>query len=57
MAITAADIAAAAKTLAGRVLRTPTLYAPRLSALTGAEIFIKYENLQATGSLRIAARW
>jgi len=50
--ITAADIAAAAKTLQGRVLRTPTLAAPRLSALTGAEIFIKYENLQATGSFK-----
>ncbi len=50
--ITAADIDAAAKTLEGRVLRTPTLYAPRLSALTGAEIFIKYENLQATGSFK-----
>ena len=38
--------------LEGRVLRTPTLHAPRLSALTGAEIFIKYENLQATGSFK-----
>lgn len=50
--ITAADIDAAAKTLEGRVLRTPTLHAPRLSALTGADIFIKYENLQATGSFK-----
>jgi threonine dehydratase len=40
MSVTPADIAAAAKTLEGRVLRTPTLHAPRLSALTGAEIFI-----------------
>ena len=52
MAIAAADINAAAKTLEGRVLRTPTLQAPRLSALTGAEIFVKYENLQATGSFK-----
>jgi threonine dehydratase len=49
---TLADIEAAARIIAGRVLRTPTLYAPRLSALTGAEIFIKYENLQATGSFK-----
>ncbi len=50
--ITASDIAAATKTLQGHVLRTPTLYAPRLSALTGAEIFVKYENMQATGSFK-----
>jgi threonine dehydratase len=47
-----ADIQSAARTIAGHVLRTPTLYAPRLSALTGAEIFVKYENMQATGSFK-----
>jgi threonine dehydratase len=52
MTVRVEDIRAAAKTLAGRVLRTPTLYAPRLSALTGAEIFVKYENMQATGSFK-----
>ena len=33
-------------------MRTPSLYSPRLSALTGAELCIKYENLQATGSFK-----
>jgi len=28
------------------VLRTPLLAAPPLSALTGAEVYVKYENLQ-----------
>jgi len=34
------------------VLRTPMLSAPRLSALTGAEVFVKYENLQVTNSFK-----
>src|SRR6266516_5451400 len=34
------------------MLRTPLLPAPRLSALTGAEVHIKYENLQVTGSFK-----
>ena len=36
----------------GVVLRTPFLPAPRLSLLTGAEVFVKYENLQATSSFK-----
>ena len=36
----------------GHVLRTPMLPAPRLSALTGAEVFVKYENLQVTNSFK-----
>lgn len=52
MAITLADIEAARRTLAGQVLRTPMLPAPRLSALTGAEVFVKYENLQVTNSFK-----
>jgi threonine dehydratase len=34
------------------VLRTPLLAAPPLSALTGAEVFVKYENLQVTNSFK-----
>ena len=34
------------------MLRTPLLPAPPLSALTGAEIFVKYENLQVTNSFK-----
>jgi threonine dehydratase len=47
-----ADIEAARKVLAGQVLRTPMLAAPRLSALTGAQVFVKYENLQVTNSFK-----
>lgn len=50
--VTLADIEAARKTIAGHVLRTPLLPAPPLSALTGAEVFVKYENLQVTNSFK-----
>lgn len=50
--ITLSDIEAAARTLAGQVLRTPMLPAPRLSELTGAKVFVKYENLQVTNSFK-----
>jgi threonine dehydratase len=46
------DVEAAARAIAGEVIRTPMLPAPKLSALTGAEVSIKYENLQATGSFK-----
>lgn len=50
--ITLTDIQAAQTIIEGRVLRTPMLPAPRLSELTGAEIFVKYENLQVTNSFK-----
>jgi threonine dehydratase len=46
------DVFAATKLISGRVLRTPTLPAPKLSQLTGAQVFVKYENLQVTGSFK-----
>jgi threonine dehydratase len=50
--VSLADIELAWRTMAGHVLRTPLLPAPPLSALTGAEIFVKYENLQVTNSFK-----
>jgi threonine dehydratase len=52
LSLTLADIEAARRVIAGHVLRTPMLPAPRLSALTGAEVFVKYENLQVTNSFK-----
>ncbi len=46
------DIRDAALLIDGVLLRTPFLPAPRLSALTGAQVFVKYENLQATSSFK-----
>ncbi len=52
MSVTLADIEAARRTIAGRVSRTPMLAAPKLSALTGAEVFVKYENMHVTNSFK-----
>ena len=52
MTVTIADIEAARRVIAGHVLRTPVLAAPPLSALTGAEVYVKYENLQVTNSFK-----
>jgi threonine dehydratase len=46
------DIRHAARQIDGVVMRTPFLPAQRLSQLTGAEIWVKYENLQATSSFK-----
>jgi threonine dehydratase len=50
--VTLADIEAARATIGGHVLRTPMLAAPPLSALTGAQVYVKYENLQVTNSFK-----
>jgi threonine dehydratase len=50
--VTLADIEEARRTIAGHVLRTPLLPAPPLSALTRADVYVKYENLQVTNSFK-----
>jgi threonine dehydratase len=52
LTITIKDIEAARGVIKGAVLRTPMLPAPRLSALTGADVYVKYENLQVTNSFK-----
>jgi threonine dehydratase len=52
ISVTLAHIEAARRAIAGHVLRTPMLPAPRLSGLTGADVFVKYENLQVTNSFK-----
>jgi len=46
------DIRAAAGRIAGAVEHTPCLHSRTLSKLTGAEIFLKFENLQFTASFK-----
>jgi threonine dehydratase len=50
--VTLADIEAARRAIAGHVVRTPMLPAPKLSALTGASVRVKYENMQVTNSFK-----
>jgi len=52
MTVTLADIEAARRKLVGAILRTPMLPAPKLCGLTGAEVYVKYENLQVTNSFK-----
>ncbi len=50
--LTIADVRAAAERIAGSVVRTPTLHSKTLSAIAGAEIWLKFENLQFTASYK-----
>ena len=43
----------AAKILQGNVLRTPLVYSPTFSKMTGTEVYLKLENLQKGGSFKI----
>ncbi|MDN7025259.1 threonine ammonia-lyase [Methanoculleus sp. FWC-SCC1] len=43
----------AAARLHGRVIHTPLTYSPSFSRMTGAEVFLKLENLQKTGSFKV----
>ena len=52
MPVTAQSIHAAAAVLAGEVIDTPCLYSRTLSAITGAEVYLKFENLQFTASFK-----
>ena len=47
-----ADVDAAARRLAGQVQDTPCLASRTLSEITGAEVFLKFENLQFTASFK-----
>jgi len=49
---TFADIQAAAARIRGHVAVTPCVHAVTLSAITGAEVFLKFENLQFTASFK-----
>jgi threonine dehydratase len=46
------DVRKAAARIKGRVLRTPTIGSAVLSRLTGADIVLKLDNLQAVGSFK-----
>jgi threonine dehydratase len=46
------DVIAAHELVKGAILHTPTLQAPLLSKLTGAIIYVKYENLQVTNAFK-----
>ena len=50
--ITLGDVRAAADRIKGAVVRTPTLHSRTLSQMTGADIWLKFENLQFTAAYK-----
>ena len=52
MSVSLDDIRAAAGRIAGAVERTPCLHSRTLSRLTGADVWLKFENLQFTASFK-----
>ena len=50
--ITLADIQAAAKVLEGQIERTALRHSKTLSAITGAEVWVKFENRQFTAAFK-----
>ena len=52
MTVTLKDIEAAAKVIAGQVVQTPCLHSRTLSEITGAEVYLKFENHQFTASFK-----
>ena len=50
--VTLDDIRGAAQRIAGAVESTPCVHSRTLSQLTGAEVFLKFENLQFTASFK-----
>ncbi|QUD86259.1 threonine ammonia-lyase [Phenylobacterium montanum] len=52
MTLTFAQIEAAAARLAGQIERTPCRHSKTLSKITGAEVWVKFENLQFTAAYK-----
>jgi len=52
MTVTFADIQAAAAAIKGHVERTPMRHSKTLSDITGAEVWVKFENLQFTAAFK-----
>lgn len=50
--LTIEDFRAAAGRLQGAIIRTPTMYSETLSNITGAKIWLKFENQQFTGAYK-----
>lgn len=52
MKLSLAEVQAAAERLRGNLLLTPCTYSRTLSRITGAEVFLKFENLQFTAAFK-----
>ena len=50
--LTIEDVRAAAARISDAVVRTPTLHSKTLSKITGADVWLKFENLQFTAAYK-----
>lgn len=50
--VTSDDVRRAERAIAGEIVRTPLIRAAALSEITGVEVFLKLETMQATGSFK-----
>jgi threonine dehydratase len=51
--VTLADVQSAQERITGHIIRTPVIYSPTLSTMTGAEVYLKLETLQKAGSFKV----
>ncbi len=51
--ISLADVQNAANLIHDKILRTPLVYSPTFSIMTGCQIYLKLENLQIGGSFKV----
>jgi threonine dehydratase len=51
--VSLADIQAAGVRIAAHIIRTPLVYSPSISSLTGARVYLKLETLQKAGSFKV----
>ena len=51
--VTPAAIREAALLLFGKIIRTPLVYSPTFSGMTGAEVYLKLEAMQKAGSFKV----
>ncbi len=52
MSVSVDDVRGAAEAIRGHVVETPCLHSKTLSTVTGANVFLKFENLQFTASFK-----
>lgn len=57
MPVTLQDIRNAAEVLSGNIVPTPCLQSKTLSEITGANVFLKFENQQFTASFKDRGAW
>lgn len=51
--VSLADVRAAGQRIAPHIIRTPLVYSPTISAMTGADVWLKLETLQKAGSFKV----